>query len=208
MSHFPTKPYDDCAAYSDDYFQQVARAAASVDRGALTHAANVLLATMEVGRTIFSCGNGGSTAIANHLVCDCVKGVRTGTVLKPVVHSLVANLELITAIANDIAYDQIFAYQLQAYAQPGDLLITISSSGNSPNILNALRLAGEMGVRSIAMTGFTGGESRTLAEVSLHVDAHNYGVVEDVHQSIMHLLAQYLRQRHITNQGLIGQTRF
>ncbi|MBB6252298.1 D-sedoheptulose-7-phosphate isomerase [Nitrospirillum iridis] len=199
---FPTRPYQDCGTYGDDYFQAVARAHASVDRQALNRAAALLTDAIGAGRTLFSCGNGGSAAIANHLVCDCLKGIRTDTTVKPVVHSLVATMEVITAIANDMAYDQVFAYQVQSYVRPGDVLIAISSSGNSPNILNALTAARGQGAHTIALTGFTGGGAATLADVNLHVDAHNYGVVEDVHQSIMHLLAQFLRLRHLTDPTL------
>ncbi|WP_252181180.1 SIS domain-containing protein [Azospirillum sp. B4] len=207
-SRFPAHIYEECGAYGEDYFQAVARAQASVDRQALSRAATVLAGAISAGRTLFSCGNGGSAAIANHLVCDCLKGIRTDTTVKPVVHSLVATMEVITAIANDMAYDQVFAYQVQSYVRPGDVLIAISSSGNSPNIVNALTAARAQGAHTIAMTGFTGGAAAALADVSLHVDAHNYGVVEDVHQSIMHLLAQFLRQRHMTDPVLAASRPF
>ena len=91
-----------------------------------------------VSGTVFSCGNGGSAAIANHLQCDHLKGVRTGTDLTPRVVSLSSNIELITAISNDIGYEDVFTYQLQSQSQPGDVLIAISSSGRSPNIARAL----------------------------------------------------------------------
>jgi len=101
---------------------------------------------------------------------------------------------LITAIANDFAYDEVFSYQLKTMAAPGDVLITISSSGNSENIVRAIDWARVNGVGSISMTGFAGGRSKSLADINLHVAAENYGVVEDIHQSMMHSLAQYLRQ--------------
>jgi phosphoheptose isomerase len=128
------------------------------------------------------------------LLCDFLKGIQTDTKLLPRVVSLASHLELITAIANDIAYDEIFAYQLRTLAAPGDVLITVSSSGNSENIVRAIDWARQNGVATIAMTGFTGGRSAKLADIDLHVTAENYGIVEDVHQSMMHALAQYLRQ--------------
>jgi phosphoheptose isomerase len=114
--------------------------------------------------------------------------------LRPRVVSLASHLELITAIANDISYDEIFAYQLKTMAAPGDVLMTISSSGNSENVVRAIDWARENGVGTIAMTGFAGGRSAKLADINLHVAAENYGIVEDIHQSMMHALAQYLRQ--------------
>jgi len=114
---------------------------------------------------------------------------------------------LITAIASDIAYEDVFAYQLRTLARAGDVLITISASGNSENIVRAVCWARDNSVGSIALTGFDGGRSAGLADVNLHVQASNYGIVEDVHQSLMHILAQYMRQ-HAMPPGTIPQRRF
>ncbi len=141
-------------------------------------------------------------------MCDCVKGIRTDSTLKPQVVSLSSNIEIITAIGNDIGYDQIFRFQLESLAHPGDLLIVISSSGGSPNIVTALEWAKENGVTSIAMTGFSGGKSRELADISLHAEADNYGIIEDLHQSLMHLLAQYTRQKQITDPARLPEIKF
>jgi len=121
--------------------------------------------------------------------------------------SLASHLELITAIANDISYDEIFAYQLKTLASVGDVLVTISSSGNSENIVRAIDWAKANGVGTIAMTGFAGGRSARLADVNLHVAAENYGIAEDVHQSLMHCLAQYLRQREMP-ETLVRERKF
>jgi len=151
---------------------------------------------------VFSCGNGGSASIANHLVCDHVKGVRAKTNFTPRVASLSNNVELLTAIANDLAYEDIFSYQLQSQAQPGDVLIAISSSGRSPNIVKVLRWARENDIRTIAITGFDGGAARETAEIAIHADCGNYGVVEDLHQAIMHALAQYIQQSAMTAEAI------
>src|SRR5262249_23472228 len=108
--------------------------------------------------------------------------------------SLSSHLELLTAIANDISYEDIFSYQLRTMARPNDLLITISSSGNSENIVRAIGWAKNNGIPTIAPVGFARRRSSTTADVTVHVHAENYGIVEDVHQSMMHLFAQYLRQ--------------
>ena len=107
-------------------------------------------------------------------------------------------MELLTAIANDLGYEHVFAYQLQSQAEPGDVLIAVSSSGRSPNIVHALTWARDHGLRTIAITGFDGGEARTLAEVAIHVECTNYGVVEDLHQAVMHALAQYIRHSRMS----------
>jgi phosphoheptose isomerase len=208
MALFPSEIFTDAGRYLDSYASQVSAAFASVDRNRLRDAAECLRTAIAAGQTLFSCGNGGSCAIANHLNCDFLKGVQQGTGLRPRVVSLSSNTETITAIANDISFDEVFALQLRSLGRPGDVLIAITSSGNSPNILEALTWARENGLRTIAMTGFDGGAARTLAEIPLHVAAENYGVVEDVHQSLMHLLAQYLRQTHLIDPAAIGKEKF
>jgi D-sedoheptulose 7-phosphate isomerase len=208
MKRFPESFFEHPGEYMHAYSKAIAAAHATLDADAFSRAANMLHDAVARHATILTCGNGGSAAIANHMVCDHTKGTRADTEIHPKVHSLVSNIEITTAIANDIAYDQVFRYQLHSYAVPGDVLVAISSSGNSPNVVHALECAKESGVHSIAMTGFTGGKAAKIADVSLHVDAHNYGVVEDVHQSLMHALAQFMRQRHMTDRSLIASRSF
>ena len=194
---FPESQFLNIGDYANGYFSEVTKAAASVDEEKLGKAAEILTRVYTDGGMLFSCGNGGSAAIANHLVCDHCKLVRTDTNLTSRIVSLSSTIEMITAIGNDISYDEIFAYQLQTLAKPGDALITISSSGDSENIVRAALWAKENDIPVISMTGFTGGRSATIADINLHVAAENYGVVEDTHQSLMHILAQYVRQAHM-----------
>lgn len=199
MNTFPERRYDDIGAFCEDYVAQLARAGASIDHDKLGQAAELLRRAFEDGAWLFVCGNGGSAAIANHLLCDFAKGIQTDTDLLPRVVSLSANLELITAIANDIAFEDCFVYQLRTAARRGDLLLTISSSGDSENVVRAVEWAGANGVQSICLTGFDGGRSARGAAINLHVEGDNYGVVEDTHQSIMHIFSQYLRQARMTD---------
>lgn len=194
MASFPDKLYPAAGGYFTGYREAMAQAWASVDPQAFERAAAMLRDAIQGRRMIYACGNGGSAAISGHLLCDFLKGIQTDTPLRPRVVSLASHIELLTAIANDIAYDEVFAYQLKTMAAPGDVLMTISSSGNSENIVRAIDWARQNGVGTIAMTGFSGGRSAERADVNLHVAAENYGIVEDIHQSMMHALAQYLRQ--------------
>lgn len=194
MASFPDRIYPDAGGYFTGYREAMARAWASVDPTAFERGAAMLGDAIKAKRMIYACGNGGSAAISGHLLCDFLKGIQTDTALRPRVVSLASHLELITAIANDIDYAEIFSYQLKTMAAPGDVLITISSSGNSENIVRAIDWARQNRVGSIAMTGFSGGRSAKLADINLHVMAENYGIVEDIHQSMMHAFAQYLRQ--------------
>jgi phosphoheptose isomerase len=199
---FPTAPCARAGWYFEAYAAETARAASSIDPASLDRAAAILLQAYTGGTRVFSCGNGGSAAIANHLQCDHVKGVRTATDLAPRVVSLSASIELITAIANDMAYEDVFVYQLQSQSGPGDVLIAVSSSGRSANIVRALTWARDHDIRTIALTGFNGGQARATAEVTIHVDSANYGIVEDLHQAIMHALAQYIRQSRMTPDAI------
>src|SRR5579863_8850999 len=194
---FPAKSYADPADYLTAYAEMIAAGWRSIDHAALRQAGDILLRAYQDGRQVFACGNGGSAAIADHLECDHLKGVHHTTDLSPQVRSLTANVSLLTAIANDFAYDEVFAFPLARLSRAGDVLVTISASGNSPNIVKAIECANARGLTSIALTGFDGGRARRLAQISLHVDIGNYGVVEDIHQGIMHVLAQFIRQSRI-----------
>ena len=194
---FLDRPYNDIAAFSDDYFELITQAAATIDREALKRAAKAIIAAYQRDAVIYSCGNGGSASIANHLVCDHTKGVGTGTALRTRVVSLSENIEIMTAISNDISYDVVFLHQLKAKARAGDLLIAISSSGNSENIVQAIDWCQKHDVETIALTGFSGGRGREQVNIAVHVDCDNYGIVEDLHQAIMHQLAQFIRQAHM-----------
>ncbi len=204
MASFPDKLYPSAGFYFTGYREAIAHAWASVDPATFERAAAMLRDAILGKRMIYACGNGGSAAISGHLLCDFLKGIQTDTALRPRVVSLASHLELITAIANDIEYAEIFAYQLRTMAAPGDVLMTISSSGNSENIVRAIDWARQNGVGTIAMTGFAGGRSAQRADINLHVAAENYGIVEDIHQSMMHALAQYLRQSAMTSGAPIS----
>ena len=198
LPSFPVRQYPDGGSFGTAYAGELARAFDTVDMAQVARAAEVLNAAYDRDASVFACGNGGSASIANHLQCDHVKGVRNGTGVANRVFSLSTNIELFSAIANDHGYDAVFEYQLQSLARPGDVLIAVSSSGRSPNIVRALEWATGHGMHTIALTGFSGGAARELASVSVHVRSDNYGIIEDAHQACMHLLAQYVRQSRMT----------
>ncbi|RAU23623.1 phosphoheptose isomerase [Paramagnetospirillum kuznetsovii] len=204
---FPEKPHSSIAAFYEAYTGQVTQALASVPKSALAAAEIVLSRALEADAHVYACGNGGSAAISNHLVCDHAKGIQTDTALRPRVHSLSSTMEMLTAIANDLDYAEVFAYQLKTFGRPGDVLITISSSGDSENVVRAVQWAKDNGMATIALTGFTGGRTAKLADVNLHVSADNYGIIEDVHQSLMHVLAQFIRMNRMP-RDLVGARKF
>jgi phosphoheptose isomerase len=207
MSHdpspaFPIHAYEDAGIFGTEYGDELHAALRTVDPSRFHAAATLLNDAHDRDTTVFACGNGGSASIANHLQCDHVKGVGQGTDLRTRVFSLSTNAELFSAIANDLGYEHVFEQQLASVARPGDLLIAVSSSGRSPNIVRALEWATAHDMRTIAMTGFSGGRSRELADVSIHIESSNYGVIEDAHQACMHLLAQFVRQSRMTDEAI------
>ena len=193
MSSFPREKFASTAAYAEAYFAELTRAAAELDRARLNAAADLLGAAYRRGASVFVCGNGGSAALANQMVCDHMKSMQTDAAVNARLISLVATMETVTAIANDISYDDVFVYQLRTLARPGDLLVSYSASGDSENVVRAVAWAVENGVDSLAMTGFEGGRSAAAATVNLQVVADNYGVLEDLFQSISHILVHSLR---------------
>jgi D-sedoheptulose 7-phosphate isomerase len=204
---FPDTKFSTLSSYADAYFSQYAKSAASVDRDKLAKAGQILASTYKTGKTLYVCGNGGSAAISNHLACDHGKLVATDTNLLPRIQSLATNIEVITAIANDISYDEVFIHQLKLVADRGDVLMTVSSSGDSENVVRAAEWAREFGLDVISMTGFFGGRTSKLANINLHVEGDNYGIIEDIHQSLMHLLGQFMRLSEM-DENLIEKRKF
>lgn len=143
-------------------------------------------------RQVFIFGNGGSAGNAIHLANDFVFGISKefGSGLR--IHALPANASVVTCLANDIGYENIFAYQLGLMANPGDIVIALSGSGNSPNILKALQYSAEADLQSFAILGFSGGESLSLAKSAIHIPVNDMQIAEDLQIIIGHMLMQYL----------------
>lgn len=148
---------------------------------------------------VLTMGNGGSAFTASHFVTDLVKTAAVDGHRRLRALSLADNTGLLTAIGNDIAYEQSFVYSLESYARVNDLAIVISASGNSPNIVTASQWAKEHGVLLVALTGFSGGEIGSIADVHVNVPSNNYGTIEDLHLSIGHMISQKLRSMVLCN---------
>ena len=179
------------ASFMDGYVSLLSRAFEAVDRDQLAAAQAALVDAAENGKTIFAIGNGGSAAISDHLVCDLSKGTHHDQHPTLRAQSMTSNAALYSAMANDLGFENVFAGQIGLYGRPGDILIAISSSGESANIVRAVAAAQGLGMTVIGLSGFSGGQLRRTADISLHVPVDNYGIVEDAHQAIMHVIAQY-----------------
>jgi len=180
-------------SYIQEYSTKLYDAINRVDESSLTAATSLILNTILNNNTVYVCGNGGSLSLSEHLMCDVAKGLHYDASFNPKVVSL-TSAPILTAIANDIGYEEIFSFQLKMSAKPNDILIVISASGNSPNVVNALRAAHDIGMTSIGMCGFNKGKVGELADIVLYTGDNNYGVIEDSHSALMHIIAQSLRK--------------
>ena len=175
-----------------DYSSRLQSILATSDWSAVTQLAADLQLCWQEGRRVFLCGNGGSAGNATHLANDFLYGIakQSGGGLK--VMALSDNSAVITCFANDLGYDYIFSEQLAVQAQKGDLLIALSGSGNSPNIVRVIELAKSMGVKSYAVLGFTGGKCKQLADVPIHFPVNDMQIAEDLQIIVGHMLMQWL----------------
>lgn len=152
-----------------------------------------LLEARETGKQIFVIGNGGSAAAASHMVCDFNKNTREAGKKRMRAICLNDNIPSVLAYANDEGYDIIFSEQLLSLGQSGDILIAISGSGNSANIIKAIETARQMNIKVIGLTGFQGGKMKELTDICLVVPSDSMEMIEDVHLIINHILAGLLR---------------
>jgi len=186
----------DAAGFARGYLRYLADVLAAMDEAAIASFIDLLLAARERGARIFFIGNGGSAATASHFANDIAIGARTAD--RPFrAISLTDNAAILTAIANDDGYEEIFVQQLRTQMTAGDVVVAISASGNSPNVVAALDFARAGGAITVAITGFDGGRIAKMADVNVHVptNAGEYGPAEDGHMVIDHLVGSYLARR-------------
>lgn len=191
----------DLSDFIDGYYKLFAEILLSFDKGPMADVLAVFDRVTAAGGTVWVAGNGGSAAISDHTVCDCSKGTHVDGQPPFRTVSLASNVPMLTAIANDISYDDVFSEPLKYYLKSEDAVLLVSSSGNSPNVVKACEFANARGVPTVAFVGFKGGRLRELAQVTVHVEIENYGIVEDTHQSLIHALTQYMKARNLAAAG-------
>ena len=159
----------------------------------------IIFDKIKKNKKIFVCGNGGSASVANHFLCDFNKGIKlsSNNKLKPKIISLSDNIETILAVANDISFDKIFSFQLENHYSSGDLVILLSCSGSSPNIIDTLNYCKKKKIYSISITGFAKKNIQKKANINFDLGIRNYGVSEDFFQIIMHIISQSIRLKFI-----------
>jgi D-sedoheptulose 7-phosphate isomerase len=171
----------------------------SIDLGRVGEVIDVLAEARARGRRIFLCGNGGSASTASHFATDLVKGASYGRDQRFRAMALTDSLPTITAYSNDVAYEAVFVEQLKNFAEPDDVLIAFSGSGNSPNVLRAVEYANSIRCKTVGLTGRDGGKLGPLSQIHVHVAHPHMGRIEDAHLVIMHMIAYYfMEQAHRT----------
>lgn len=180
----------------NNYKSNLSEQVNALDGALIEELSQDLLAAWQNKRQVFVCGNGGSGANANHIANDLIYGIgkTTGTGMR--CHSLSANQAVMACLANDEGYDKIYSLQLQVLADPGDILIVLSGSGNSPNILDALDMAKKKGVKSWGLLGYSGGKASEMADRSLHFAIDDMQISEDLQMVVIHAISQHLFMLH------------
>ena len=184
---------EDIEQFSKSYFAYLKEIFDKIDLLEIKLFIDVLLSARENGAMIIFVGNGGSAATASHFVNDLAFG--TNEYEKPFrVMSITDNVSVLTALGNDYGYDDIFVRQLKIYAKKGDVLVGISASGNSQNLINAFKYASTTGIKTVALTAFDGGKIREIADQGVHIPTgkKEYGPAEDLHMVLDHLTVSYL----------------
>ena len=182
----------DYHSFIREYIEQEKNALTMVSINDLVKATELLIKTQKSGGTIYTFGNGGSAATASHFQNDFNKGISEHTECKFNFFCLVDNIATVTAIANDISYDEIFRFQLQGRLHKNDIALAISGSGNSKNVILAAEYIKQQGNKVIGLTGYDGGQLKLISDISLHVPVNSMQITEDVHMVFNHMIMAIL----------------
>ncbi len=177
------------SGFAEQYRNHLADTLASIDVNAISQTIATLDDARRNGRHIFVCGKGGSASTASHFVCDMVKGASFNRESRFRIMALTDSLPTITAYSNDVSYDCVFVEQLKNFAGPGDVVMAISGSGNSPNVVKAIEYGNSIGCATIALTGRDGGKLGPLAKIQVHVPEPHMGRIEDGHMIVCHMIS-------------------
>jgi D-sedoheptulose 7-phosphate isomerase len=191
-------------SFPQRYKSELLHAIDSIDLNAVQDAIEILRRARDEGRHIFTCGNGGSASTASHFVCDILKGASFGREKRFRIMALTDSLATLTAYSNDVSYECVFVEQLKNFAAPGDVLISISGSGNSPNVLRAMEYANSIGCHTIALSGRNGGKMGPLAKTEVRVSHPHMGRIEDAHMMILHMIGYYFMEEELAESPAVA----
>ena len=179
-------------AFFQTYQERLCRVIGKRSWNDVSMLAKALLIGSRENRQVFLCGNGGSAGNAMHLANDFLYGVRTGLGKGLRVEALTANPAVLTCLANDVGYEEIFSYQLQEKADPGDILLVLSGSGNSRNVIRALEVGNQIDMKTFAILGYSGGSCKELANHTIHFEIDDMQIAEDLQLMVGHMCMQWL----------------
>lgn len=179
------------------YFSAVQALLNDIPFDAVDAVVDLLAQAAHAGHTVYICGNGGSAATATHMACDLAKRPVVPGQPRLRVIALTDNTALMTALSNDTSYDEVFAEQLRPLVRPGDIVIGISGSGNSRNVLNAMRVARDAHAATVGFCGYDGGQLKALVDCPVHVPSSTMAMVEDVHLMLEHAICEQLLARNL-----------
>jgi D-sedoheptulose 7-phosphate isomerase len=177
--------------FAEEYRTQLLETISKIDLSKVHQAIEWFKEAREHGRHIFVCGNGGSASTASHFTCDIVKGASYNRRARFRILALTDSLATLTAYSNDVGYECVFVEQLKNFAKPNDILLAISGSGNSPNVIRAMEYANATGCRTIALTGRDGGKLGSLAQLNIHAPVSHMGRIEDAHMIVCHMIGYF-----------------
>jgi D-sedoheptulose 7-phosphate isomerase len=186
-------------SFPERYKSDVVNAIETIDLEKVGQAIDIFSRAREEGRRIFVCGNGGSASTASHFACDMVKGASFNRPARFRIMALTDSLPTLTAYSNDVHYECVFVEQLKNFAEPGDVVMAISGSGNSPNVLRAVEYGNLIGCHTIALTGRDGGKLGPLAELNIQVSHPHMGRIEDGHMVVTHMISYYFMDEEPAN---------
>jgi len=176
-----------------DYISNIHALCDSLDAEQLGAVCELMLDTYKSGKKIFVAGNGGSAGTSNHFCCDFGKNAVKGDAHRPKIISLSANIEVLTALGNDFCYAEVFSQQLKNLMDDGDLVLLISASGNSPNVVSAAEYAKSRGGKVIGFSGFEGGKLKELSNINVNIPSTSYEQIEDLHMMLTHIIVCYFK---------------
>ena len=181
--------------FPEQYKNELLKTIGLIDMDKVNQAIDWFREARDNSRHIFVCGNGGSASSASHFACDIVKGASYQRDKRFRMMALTDSLPTLTAYSNDVGYDCVFAEQLKNFAQKGDIVMCISGSGNSPNVVRAAEYANSIGCKTIALTGRDGGKLGPLANLNIQVAVQHMGRIEDAHMIVCHMIGYYFMEQ-------------
>jgi D-sedoheptulose 7-phosphate isomerase len=181
--------------FPENYKTELLRAIDGIDTAKVNNAIEWFKEARDGNKSIFVCGNGGSASTASHFACDMVKGASYQRDQRFRLMALTDSLPTLTAYSNDVSYECVFLEQLKNFAKPGDLVMAISGSGNSPNVLRALEYGNSIGCKTLALTGRDGGKLGPMAQLNIQVPVPHMGRIEDAHMIVCHMICYYFMEK-------------